>query len=34
LPEDVERVELRTGHPLIYRLNADGSIAEKRDIAA
>lgn len=34
LPEDVERVELRTGHPLIYQLNADGSIAEKRDIAA
>ncbi len=33
-PEEVERVELRTGHPLIYRLNADGSIAEKRDLAA
>jgi len=33
-PEDVEKVELRTGHPLIYKLNADGTIAEKRDIAA
>ncbi|MBK5196788.1 MAG: 2,3-bisphosphoglycerate-dependent phosphoglycerate mutase [Methyloceanibacter sp.] len=33
-PEDVMAVELGTGRPLIYRLNADGSVAEKRDLAA
>jgi hypothetical protein len=27
-------VQLGTGVPLIYRLNADGSVAEKRDLAA
>jgi len=26
-------VQLGTGVPLIYRLNADGSVAEKRDLA-
>ena len=33
-PEQVIEVELATGVPLIYRLNADGSVAEKRDLAA
>jgi 2,3-bisphosphoglycerate-dependent phosphoglycerate mutase len=33
-PDDVMQVELGTGLPLIYRLNADGSIAEKSDVAA
>ena len=33
-PDDVMAVELGTGRPLIYRLNADGTVAEKRDIAA
>jgi 2,3-bisphosphoglycerate-dependent phosphoglycerate mutase len=33
-PEEVMAVELGTGRPLIYRLNADGTVAEKRDIAA
>ena len=28
------QVELGTGMPLVYRLNADGSVAEKRDLAA
>jgi bisphosphoglycerate-dependent phosphoglycerate mutase len=27
-------VELATGMPLIYRFNADGSVAEKSDLAA
>jgi 2,3-bisphosphoglycerate-dependent phosphoglycerate mutase len=33
-PEEVIEVELGTGMPLIYRLNADGTVAEKRDLAA
>src|SRR6188472_4030137 len=33
-PEQVMDVQLGTGVPLIYRLNADGSVAEKRDLAA
>jgi 2,3-bisphosphoglycerate-dependent phosphoglycerate mutase len=33
-PEQVMEVQLGTGVPLIYRLNADGSVAEKRDLAA
>jgi 2,3-bisphosphoglycerate-dependent phosphoglycerate mutase len=33
-PEEVMQVELGTGMPLVYRLNADGSVAEKRDLAA
>ena len=33
-PEQVMEVELGTGVPLIYRFNADGSVAEKRDLAA
>jgi 2,3-bisphosphoglycerate-dependent phosphoglycerate mutase len=33
-PEEVMQVELGTGLPLVYRLNADGSVAEKRDLAA
>jgi bisphosphoglycerate-dependent phosphoglycerate mutase len=28
------QVELGTGMPLVYRLNADGTVAEKRDLAA
>ncbi len=33
-PDEVMQVELGTGVPLIYRLNADGTVAEKRDVAA
>ena len=33
-PEEVMEVELGTGMPLVYRLNADGSVAEKRALAA
>jgi 2,3-bisphosphoglycerate-dependent phosphoglycerate mutase len=33
-PDEVMQVELGTGMPLVYRLNADGSVAEKRDLAA
>ena len=33
-PEEVMQVELATGLPLVYRLNADGTVAEKRDVAA
>ncbi len=33
-PEQVMQVEIATGVPLIYRLNADGTVAEKRDLAA
>jgi bisphosphoglycerate-dependent phosphoglycerate mutase len=34
LIEEVMQVELATGLPLVYRLNADGTVAEKRDVAA
>lgn len=33
-PDEVTRLNLATGVPIIYRLNADGSVAEKRDMAA
>ena len=33
-PDEVMQVEIRTASPLIYRMNADGSVAEKRDLAA
>jgi 2,3-bisphosphoglycerate-dependent phosphoglycerate mutase len=33
-PDEVMEVELGTGLPLVYRLNADGTVAEKRDLAA
>lgn len=33
-PDEVMEVELGTGMPLVYRLNADGTVAEKRDLAA
>ncbi len=33
-PDEVMQVEIATGVPLIYRLNADGTVAEKRDLAA
>ena len=33
-PEEVTQLNLATGAPIVYRLNADGSVAEKRDLAA
>ena len=33
-PDEVMEVELGTGMPLDYKLNADGTVAEKRDLAA
>jgi 2,3-bisphosphoglycerate-dependent phosphoglycerate mutase len=33
-PETVMDVEIGTALPLIYRFNADGTVAEKRDLAA
>jgi 2,3-bisphosphoglycerate-dependent phosphoglycerate mutase len=33
-PDEVMQVEIRTASPLIYRMNADGTVAEKRDLAA
>ena len=33
-PDEVMQVELGTAMPLVYRLNADGTVAEKRDLAA
>lgn len=33
-PEEILKRELGTGVPMIYRLNADGSVAEHRDLAA
>ena len=33
-PDDVMQVELATASPLVYRLNADGSVAEKHALAA
>jgi 2,3-bisphosphoglycerate-dependent phosphoglycerate mutase len=33
-PQQVAEVELATGMPLIYRFNADGSVAEKSKLAA
>ena len=33
-PDEVTQLELATGVPVIYRLNEDGSVADKRDLAA
>ena len=33
-PDAITRLNLATGAPMIYRLNADGTVAEKRDLAA
>ena len=33
-PDEVMQVEIGTASPLIYRLNAEGTVAEKRDLAA
>jgi len=33
-PDQVMQVELPTASPLVYRFNADGTVAEKRDLAA
>lgn len=33
-PEQVIELNIGTGVPLVYRLRADGSVAEKRDLAA
>jgi 2,3-bisphosphoglycerate-dependent phosphoglycerate mutase len=33
-PEQVIELSIATGVPLVYRLRADGSVAEKRDLAA
>lgn len=33
-PDEVMQVELGTGMPLVYRLNADGTVAEKHALAA
>jgi 2,3-bisphosphoglycerate-dependent phosphoglycerate mutase len=33
-PDEVMQVELPTASPLVYRLNEDGSVAEKHALAA
>jgi 2,3-bisphosphoglycerate-dependent phosphoglycerate mutase len=33
-PEQIVKRELATGMPLIYRLNADSTVASKPDLAA
>jgi 2,3-bisphosphoglycerate-dependent phosphoglycerate mutase len=33
-PDEVMQVEIGTASPLIYRMNSDGTVAEKRDLAA
>jgi 2,3-bisphosphoglycerate-dependent phosphoglycerate mutase len=33
-PESITKLNLGTGVPMIYRLNADSTVAEKRDLAA
>jgi len=33
-PQEIVKRELATGVPLIYRLNADSTVAEKKDLAA
>jgi len=33
-PDEVMQIEIGTASPLVYRLNADGTVAEKRDLAA
>lgn len=32
-PDEVTKLNLATGVPMIYRLNADGTVSEKRDLA-
>jgi 2,3-bisphosphoglycerate-dependent phosphoglycerate mutase len=32
--EEIVKREIATGAPIVYRLNADGTVAEKRDLAA
>ena len=32
-PDEILKREIATGVPIVYRLNADGSVAEKRDLA-
>jgi 2,3-bisphosphoglycerate-dependent phosphoglycerate mutase len=33
-PDQVMELNIGTGIPLVYRFHADGSVAEKRDLAA
>jgi 2,3-bisphosphoglycerate-dependent phosphoglycerate mutase len=33
-PESITKLNLDTGVPMIYRLNPDSTVAEKRDLAA
>ena len=33
-PDKITQLELGTGVPMIYRLNEDGSLKSRRDIAA
>jgi len=33
-PETITKLNLDTGVPMIYRLNSDSTVAEKRDLAA
>ncbi len=33
-PDQVMELNIGTGMPLVYRFHADGSVAEKRDLAA
>jgi len=33
-PEQVKVLDIKTAVPLIYRLRADGTVAEKRNLAA
>jgi 2,3-bisphosphoglycerate-dependent phosphoglycerate mutase len=33
-PETITKLNLDTGAPMIYRLNSDSTVAEKRDLAA
>jgi 2,3-bisphosphoglycerate-dependent phosphoglycerate mutase len=33
-PESITRLNLDTGVPMVYRLNADSTVASKRDLAA
>jgi 2,3-bisphosphoglycerate-dependent phosphoglycerate mutase len=32
--ESITKLNLDTGVPMVYRLNADSTVAEKRDLAA
>ena len=33
-PDKITKLEIATGVPMVYRLNADTTVAEKRDLAA